>query len=298
MTQRISFDPTTRCMERDRRDIWKPYASEAHRFERDIRFGQIPDGFEEELPLDPGRYIPRKRFYDAYEALCFANFYLMTLTNVLTVNWEQSGYHTPAEIVGAYNSFMERFAKFMRHNKKPPIYITVFENVKTVGYHSHTLFHFPYGLRKRLRGWLLRSVVGSDGLPVPNDCKELRSDKDDNFDAQWNQFKYMFKCVDPRLDRAEEELHAGKTTHQLYGLTKGRPDSGTVKFQRVRISRWINRKMQAKSEFYTLNNIRDNTSDNSNRYSNAEYLDGWAKREAMRSRATETGVIERMESPL
>lgn len=286
MTHRISFDPTTRCMARDRRDIWKPYESEAHRFERDIRFGPTPDGFEEELPLDGGLYIPRKRFYDAYEAICFGNFYLMTLTNMLTVNWESSGYGTSAEIVVAYNAFMERFAKFMRHNKRRPVYITVFENAKTVGCHSHTLFHFPYDMRKRLRGWLLKAVVGSDGRPVPNDCIKLRCDKDDNFDAQWNLFKYMFKCVDPRLEKAEEKKFSGKTTHQLYDLTRGRPDSGIVEFQRVRISRFLNRAMRAKSVFYTLNNIMDNTSDSPTRYSDAEYLDGWAKREATRNSAT------------
>ena len=294
MTKRIPFDPTTRYMERQFKDIWKPYAFEEHRAERDAVYGPTPDAGDEELFKEPDLFIPRTRFYDAYEAICFANYSGFVLSKMLTVNWEQCGFAQPVAIDTAYNAFMERFAKFISQKRQKLYYISVFENTLPTGYHSHILFHLPLYLKEAIEKWLMNSVVDPEGRPVCDNRIDLKTDKDSNFTAQWNRFQYMFKCIDPRLQKREVPIHHGKTTHQIYGLTRGVAGLGEVKFQRVRIARAMNRAAQREIRYTPWWDIRYNDYPVLERYSDYEYKRGAEDR----MQAEVSRVFQSMESPL
>lgn len=45
MTKSVPFDPTTRCTERDLKDVWKPYAFAEHGEERDAIFGRTEEEY-------------------------------------------------------------------------------------------------------------------------------------------------------------------------------------------------------------------------------------------------------------
>lgn len=257
MTTQTSFDTTVPCMERDPRDNWREYGPIENRRERDDSFGKAPNAFSRKVNSQPKLYIPRGRFYDAYEAVCFANANGHTMTNFLTINWSQCGFGSPFIVNRAYLAFMERFAKFARQRNRPILYLTIFENSPSVGYHSHTLFHFPHYFEKEVDKWLEKSVVGADGLPVRGDFYEFRSDKDKNTTAQWNIFRYMFKCIDPNIEKRERPEFYGKTTQEIYELTRGIANSDVVELQRVRISRSINKTAQRLVHYRVVYDIRE-----------------------------------------
>ena len=164
------FDPTTRCVDRLLDDIWKPYSNPEHRIERDLIYGAISKVYalvcEEEYNRSPhdeydnnrNLIIPRGRFFDAYDAVCFANAVGHTLTNMVTINWEQLGYVSPDEINEAYIRFTDRLSQYGRRIKEYIFYVTVFERGPIFGCHSHTIFSLPYEMRKEFDEWIHTSI--------------------------------------------------------------------------------------------------------------------------------------------
>lgn len=185
MEHHLPFDSTTRCVDRVYEDIWKPYAFPEHREERDMIYGPTPDHMILGEIEGPKYFIPRKRFYQAYEAVCFANYHGVSLSSMVTINWEKCGWVGPDAIHGAYAAFAARLVKFFTDKGYEARYLTVFENGRVTGLHSHTLVAVPSPLRDKMKRWCRLGMRVPDPYAVREDeCYKLDLEADDNVVAQ------------------------------------------------------------------------------------------------------------------
>lgn len=271
MSRDSEFDPATRCFERLPKDIWKPYSNPEHRIERDLIYGANPKIYMKEIIESCGLCIPRDRFFNAYEAICYVNARDCSLTNFLTINWSQFGFKESKEANRAYNNFMDRFSKFAQYHNFDLLYITVFENTDDVGLHSHTLFYFPYEGRDIFKNWIYASMFRIAPIDCSNNIFDVRFDKNTNIYAQWNYFKYMFKSIDTTLNNLDRKKFPGEDIYSIYGLTPPKVRSKYIDIQPVRISRVINNKARNLFEFSPLIDIRKISPNNRDIYNDNEY---------------------------
>ena len=272
MDDQPPFDDTTRCGDRVYDDVWKPYAFREHREERDRNFGETPDHMLLGQFDGPEYFIPRKRFYEAYRAVSFANYHGVALSSMLTINWEKCGWAGPDAVHRAYSTFAPRLRKFFTDKGHEARYLTVFENGSKMGLHSHTLVAVPFALRDNMKRWCRLAVRVDDPYSVREDeCYRLDLETDDNVVAQWNRFRYLMKNLAPDLTAAELKQHGDTTACQLYdvGYWPHKQSDG-VPIQRIRISGSLTTKAQKELGYRPLHDIRASAHPAPERYSDAE----------------------------
>ena len=196
-------------------------------------------------PFDPASvttfrdFIPRRRFDEAYNAVCFANFEQHVLSVELTINFEQMGY-VGQEVDEAYQAFVDRFRHFTNHRRLQCYYYAAFENGRRRGLHCHMGLHVPCRLRHAFRMWLKSTLRCRDGGQVPDGAYWLKHNGDSDVIAQWRWFQYAMKDVEPELTRSEMALYGETTFHvaaNIYPQAWG--ERGVVAFDRVRVARWL-----------------------------------------------------------
>lgn len=112
------FDPSTSCHDRSLREIWLPYTFPEDERDRDAIWGRTLLEHEQSLEREHCKSAPvseavlatqvitRKRFNEAYNSVCFANFLGSTMNVQLTVDWEEIGHHGK-DADHAFKSFLD-----------------------------------------------------------------------------------------------------------------------------------------------------------------------------------------------
>lgn len=257
MTKSVPFDPTTRCTERDLKDVWKPYAFAEHGEERDAIFGRTE---EEYLIANTEREdtLERRDCIRVFKAINFANYNGQILNAMLTVNWHEAGYKLLEETDGAYRKFMNRLEKFMAYRNVPNHYYTVFENSGPRGVHSHICLHVPNRIGTEFRAWAALSLVDVLGKPMPRGQFHIGIYEEEYIYAQWQHFKYCMKGLNPYPVTEEWELSGDNRGWAKKLLDISYKWAGPLTFwendhvytlQRVRIARALGPTEQARKKY-------------------------------------------------
>jgi len=233
-----------------------------------------PDLFEDEevergpTMRKPSRYLRRRDFYDAYEAVLYANRFGYVFNVELTINWQRGGYLLPAEVQLAQRDFNERYRKLCAYLKVTPLYHIVIENSSTIGYHAHIHMHFPHKIQPKLIKWIRASLLCPDGKRFPKSEMKLRRHKDDHTRGQWYWFRYMMKGVDPRLTPNERIIRpAGATFNSEAGIKEY--STGPIVIKRLWQAKRLSRR-QRWSKGYRPPDLFSQPFEK--RYGNDEYL--------------------------
>ncbi len=221
----------------------------------------------------PSKYISRREFWAAYEAVSFANYCGVVFNVELTILWEVAGFDGPKEIDEAFVSFMERYRKFDEHRYVEVYYYAAFENGEDKGYHSHIHLFFPHHMKSELRDWLNKSLRTADGSAF----FKMKVKRPERFVGQWRWFQYTMKGLDPRLTEKENRLRdTDGAYHQEVGLRR-QEETGLIAIKRVRFSRSIAPSKRAKAG-YKLSHASFMQETNAQRYGKVEYERGFMAR--------------------
>ncbi|MGO4527000.1 hypothetical protein AB4097_19335 [Microvirga sp. 2MCAF35] len=160
-------------------------------------------------PLADRDFLTAEDFKKLYTAIVNANFDGISLTNLLSINWNMLGCDRKSAS-NHFSALRSRTQWWMRDNQLGWHGIYVWENPSDI-LNCHLLFHLPptrrgpdkrrKGYDKRERGfrpWLERTICDLLDVPtLPNGSVDLQCRNEEALDAQWHWFRYMMKGLDP-----------------------------------------------------------------------------------------------------